>query len=181
MWIHFNSTSETQPHRYVSSLSLKKFFLRWINIIPPTHPNKTKQTNKNLGKSTPPTKQLCGESLGNLEPVYAPCSTSIEFTLPAAVMTQICGLLWSRSFFLRWITADPSPWGNFTPPTKRECGETLGDLEPVYDLFPITEVVTRTCMWQLCEAGRFSYGESPRTPPLGGTSLHRRNVSVERP
>ena len=21
-------------------------------------------------------------------------------------------------FFLRWITADPSPWGNFTPPTK---------------------------------------------------------------
>ena len=46
--------------------------------------------------------------------------------------------LWSRSFFLRWITADPSPWGNFTPPTKNECGETLGDLEPVYDLFPIT-------------------------------------------
>ena len=27
----------------------------------------------------------------------------------------------------------------------------------------------------------FSYGESPRTPPLGGTSLHRRNISVERP
>ena len=30
-------------------------------------------------------------------------------------------------------------------------------------------------MWQLCGAGRFSYGESPRTPPLEGTSLHRRN------
>ena len=28
---------------------------------------------------------------------------------------------------------------------------------------------------------RFSYGESPRTPPLEGTSLHRRNISVERP
>ena len=27
--------------------------------------------------------------------------------------------LWSRSFFLWWITADPSPWGNFTPPTKQ--------------------------------------------------------------
>ena len=25
----------------------------------------------------------------------------------------------SRSFFLRWITADPSPWGNFTPPAKQ--------------------------------------------------------------
>ena len=67
------------------------------------------------------------------------------------------------------------------------CGETLGDLEPVYDLFPITsefvlpEVVTQTCMWQLCGAGRFSYGESPRTPPLEETPLHRRNMSVERP
>ena len=30
-------------------------------------------------------------------------------------------------------------------------------------------------------ADRFSYGESPRTPPLEGTSLHRRNNSVERP
>ena len=27
----------------------------------------------------------------------------------------------------------------------------------------------------------FSFGESPRTPPLKGTSLHRRNISVERP
>jgi len=33
----------------------------------------------------------------------------------------------------------------------------------------------------LCKAGCFSYGESPRTPPLEGTSLHRRNNSVERP
>ena len=63
--------------------------------------------------------------------------------------------VWSRSFFLRCTTADPSPWGNFTPPTKHECGETLGDLEPVYDLFPITgefalpEAVTQTCMCHL--------------------------------
>ena len=35
--------------------------------------------------------------------------------------------------------------------------------------------------WLLCKAGGFSYGESPRTPPLEGTSLHRRNNSVERP
>ena len=27
----------------------------------------------------------------------------------------------------------------------------------------------------------FSYGESPRTPPLEGTSLHRRNICLERP
>ena len=30
-----------------------------------------------------------------------------------------------------------------------------------------------TDMWHLCKAGSFSYGESPRTPPLEGTSLHR--------
>ena len=35
--------------------------------------------------------------------------------------------------------------------------------------------------WHLCKAGSFSYGESPRTPPLEGTSLHRWNNSVERP
>ena len=68
--------------------------------------------------------------------------------------------------------------------------ETLGDLQPVpptvYDLFTVTseftlpEAVTQMTRC-LCKAGRFSYGESPRTPPLEGTSLHRRNNSVERP
>ena len=38
-----------------------------------------------------------------------------------------------------------------------------------------------TDKWQFCKAGSFSYGESPRTPPLEGTSLHRWNNSVERP
>ena len=38
-----------------------------------------------------------------------------------------------------------------------------------------------TGKWHLCKAGRFSYGKSPRTPPLEGTSLHRWNNSVERP
>ena len=30
-----------------------------------------------------------------------------------------------------------------------------------------------TDKWQPCKAGSFSYGESLRTPPLEGTSLHR--------
>ncbi len=38
-----------------------------------------------------------------------------------------------------------------------------------------------TDKWHLCKAGSFSYGESPRTPPLEGISLHRWNNSVERP
>ena len=38
-----------------------------------------------------------------------------------------------------------------------------------------------TDKWHVCKAGSFSYGESPRTPPLEGPSLHRWNNSVERP
>ena len=38
-----------------------------------------------------------------------------------------------------------------------------------------------TDKWHLCKAGSFSCGESLRTPPLEGTSLHRWNNSVERP
>ena len=86
-----------------------------------------------------------------------------------------------RCFFknLRWITADPSPWGNFTPPMKQECGETLGDLKPVYDLFMMSQFSLPkavTDRWHLCKADRFSYGKSPWTPPLEGTSLHRRKI-----
>ena len=38
-----------------------------------------------------------------------------------------------------------------------------------------------TDKWRHCKSGSFSYGESPQTPPLEGTSLHRWNNSVERP
>ena len=45
----------------------------------------------------------------------------------------------------------PLPLRDFSPPTKHECGETLGDLEPVYDLrlttaseFTLPEAVTQT-------------------------------------
>ena len=34
---------------------------------------------------------------------------------------------------------------------------------------------------RLCKASSFSHGESPQTPPHGGTSLHWWNNSVERP
>ncbi len=38
-----------------------------------------------------------------------------------------------------------------------------------------------TDKWHLCKAGSFSCGQSLRTPPLEGISLHRWNNSVERP
>ena len=77
------------------------------------------------GNFTPPTILECGETQGDLEPVYDHALPEVES-------------LWNTSFFLWRFTVHPSPLGKFTPPTKQECGETLGDLEPVYDLFPIT-------------------------------------------
>ena len=62
-----------------------------------------------------------------------------EFTLSEAVVTQTymyVASLWSRSFFLRWITADPSPWGNFTPPTNNSVERPWG----ILSLFT-------TCFW----------------------------------
>ena len=85
------------------------------------------------------------------------------------------------------ISGETSP-----PPTKKKkqqqprCGQPLGNLESVFDPFPsssefILPAAVMTQTWCFCGAGRFSYGELPLTPSLEGTSLHRRNTSVERP
>ena len=76
--------------------------------------------------------------------------------------------LWGWSFFLR-ESPRTNPLEGTSLHRRNMCGETLGDLEPVYDLFPITgkfalpEAVILACTRHLCEAGRFSYGESSRT------------------
>ena len=62
----------------------------------------------------------------------------------------------------RWNNSVERPWG-------------------ILSLFTTCLHAGVTVTWRLCKAGRFSYGESPRTPPLEGTSLHRWNNSVERP
>ena len=62
----------------------------------------------------------------------------------------------------RWNNSVERPWG-------------------ILSLFTTCLYAGVTVTWRLCKAGRFSYGESPRTPPLEGTSLHRWNNSVERP
>ena len=68
----------------------------------------------------------------------------------------------------------------------RDPGGSWACLRPVSDYkwihpFRVCRWHRHTCMWHPCEAGHFSYGESPRTPPLEGTSLHRWHNSVERP
>ena len=98
--------------------------------------------------------------------------------------------LWSRSFFLRWNHRGPLPLRELHSTDEtivwRDPRGSWACLRPVSDYEWIHSSRNcrwhrHTCMWRLCKAGRFSYGETPRTPPLEGTSLHRRNNSVERP
>ena len=65
----------------------------------------------------------------------------------------------------------------------RDPGGSWACLQPVYKWInsPCQRLWLSSFFFSFFSAGRFSYGESPRTPPLEGTSLHRRNNSVERP
>ena len=106
--------------------------------------------------------------------------------------TQVCGV------FLFFLFFSLIQWMNFTPASPqysrkrhspdetrvwRVPGESWACSRPVFHLDWIhpPSGCDDTHMWCLCGAGRFSYGVPPRTPPLEGTSLHRRNKSVERP
>ena len=127
----FNSRSETQPHRYVASLSF--FFLFFFSY----------------GESTLTTTTQIPEeislhrrnSVENPWGILSLFTTRDRFRLNSPFKRlwwhRYVMFSWNRSFFLRWITADPSPWGNFTPPTKtwvwRDPGGSWACLRPVSD------------------------------------------------
>ena len=118
-----------------------------------------------------------------------------EFTLSESVGDtdiHVCGILVKQVIFLTVNHRGPLPLRELhsTDDTIvwRDPGGSWACLRPVSDYewihpFRVCRWHRHTCMWRPCEAGRFSYGESPRTPPLEGTSLHRRHnrYSVERP
>ena len=78
-------------------------------------------------------------------------------------------------FFLRWITADPTPWGSFTPPTKHERGEILEDLEPVYDLFTImSEIIPSVSLSRVTYTGINSmHSQKTKQPYIRSTRKNR--------
>ena len=98
-----------------------------------------------------------------------------------------------KYYFLRWISV-PLP----QPPPQPIPGETSLHQQNKSVESPWVVLMLFTIRFRLrvnssyqrlwwhrfvefCGTGRFSYGVSPRTPPLEGTSLHRRNTSMERP
>ena len=90
----------------------KDFFFP-VNQRPPSLPP---NTWRNFSS---PTKQECGESLGNLDVVYHPFPTSNKFSLPAAVMTQTCSVFVDQVFiYLLFFLKGELPW---TPPLARGC------------------------------------------------------------
>ena len=126
-----------------------------------------------------------------------PVSITSEFTLSESVGDtdiHVCGILVKQVVFLTVNYRGPLPLRELhsTDDTIdivwRDPGGSWACLRPVSDYkwihpFRVCRWHRHTCMWHPCEAGRFSYGELPRTPPLEGTSLHRRHnrYSVERP
>ena len=105
-----------------------------------------------------------------------------EFSLPKAV-TQTCGVFANQVVFLTVNHRGPLPLREIHSTDEtivwRDPGGSWACLRPVQLFIPAKGCDTD--MWRLCKPGRFSYGESPRTPPHEGNSLHRRNNSVERP
>ena len=103
---------------------------------------------------------------------------------------HVCGVFVKQVIFLTVNHRGPLPLRELhsTDDTIvwRDPGGSWACLRPVSDYkcihpFRVCRWHRHTCMWHPCEAGHFSYGESPRTPPLEGTSLHRWHNSVERP
>ena len=103
---------------------------------------------------------------------------------------HVCGVFVKQVIFLTVNHRGPLPLRELhsTDDTIvwRDPGGSWACLRPVSDCkwihpFRVCRWHRHTCMWHPFEAGHFSYGESPRTPPLEGTSLHRWHNSVERP
>ena len=125
--------------------------------------------------------------------LFTTCFWLHEFTLSESVGDtdiHVCGILVKQVIFLTVNHRGPLPLRELhsTDDTIvwRDPGGSWACLRPVSDYewihpFRVCRWHRHTCMWHPCEAGHFSYGESPRTPPLEGTSLHRWHNSVERP
>ena len=196
-----NIKPKSQQHRLAASLCTlsKLFLLRWINMdLCPLQKNQsTDKTGRwrnpwgcwpYLPVSDHNRWPLQGADLsekrwfGFTYSVYSPCQRLWHRNVWGIFVKQVVFLTVNHrgALPLRELhsTDEAIVW--------RDPGGSLVFSRPVSDYerihpFRGCRWHRHTCMWRLCEAGRFSYGESPRTPPLEGTSLHRRHNSVERP
>ena len=160
---------------YVVSLWSRSFFLRWITEDPSPLGNFTPPTTIDLAWRDPGGSWAClrpGSDYKWIHPSWS-CDTDIYIYISMWHLSE-AGLF--SFFFKLWITADSSPLGNFTPPMTtdlvwRDPGGSWACLWPGSDYKWIhpsrgCRWHRHICMWRLCEAGRFSYSEPPRTPPL---------------
>ena len=180
-WTSFNTKPEAQQHRFAVSLyMLSKYFSYGKSAW--NFPFEKKSIHQHDS----------GETMGNLYPARGSDRDCVVFVKQVHFSYSES----PRTPPIEWTSLH---WRTYSV-----------DLEPVYDLHPITNSPCQRLWHRLrwlffffsfffflhffysssffhffflfsFSAGHFSYGESPRTPPLEGTSLHRRNNSVERP
>ena len=133
---------------------------------------------------TPPTNRDCEQILGNHDCLHF--FSTIVFTLPQDVGEK-SGVFVEQVVFLTVDHRGPLPLRKLHSTGEtwvwRDPWESWACLRPVsyYEWIRPARGCDTDDMWRNCGAGRFSYGESPRTPPHEGTSLHRRKTGVERP
>ena len=77
-------------------------------------PEQLKSTESLMNKATKKKKELSISKQPSKFPIKKKKKKKRD-TKKTVKMSCLCK---AGLFFLRWITADPSPWGNFTPPTK---------------------------------------------------------------
>ena len=114
VWIiSVNSPRQRRWHRHVCDVLLKQVVFLTVNHCGPLPLKELHSTDDKRSSVERP--------WGILSPFSTHFRLQVNSPFQGLFVTQTyyyVASLWSRSFFLRWITADPSPWGNFTPPTK---------------------------------------------------------------
>ena len=120
--------------------------------------------------------------MGDLEPVYDPLTITSELTLPESA-TQTRGNIFVEQVEFSYGESPRTPPLEGTSLHRRNTSVErpwgILSLFTTRSRLRVNFPCLKLCHRHLCEAGRFSYGESPRTPPLEGTSLHRRNKCGE--
>ena len=112
-WIHLSRGCRWHRHIYVCGTFVKQVVFLPVNHRGPLPFRELHSTDDNRSSVERPWGILS---------LFTTCSDYKWIHLSRGCDTDIhmyVASLWSRSFFLWWITVDPSPLGNFTPPMKQ--------------------------------------------------------------
>ena len=113
-WI--NSPSQRLWHRH-SVVFVQQVVFLTVNHRGPLPLRELHSTDETLAWRDPGGSWACLQPVPSYKWINSPCQRL--WHRHKASSSFFFSFFFSRSFFLQWITTDPSPWGNFTPPMKQ--------------------------------------------------------------